>query len=82
MCVSLAELGTTRCSSIISTGRHSQTVENMRWMRVTIAPAHLTVIPDDPWEWAIVSAGSSLAHNPKADTNRIGVVGFSMGCWR
>jgi dienelactone hydrolase len=38
-----------------------------------------TVIPDNPWEWSIVSAGSSLANNPKADATRFGLVGFSFG---
>ena len=38
-----------------------------------------TVIPDNPWESAILSAGSSLAKNPKADATRFGLIGFSFG---
>jgi dienelactone hydrolase len=44
---------------------------------VSLAPE--TPIPDDTWMREIVSARDSLARNPRADTSRVGVIGFSFG---
>ena len=38
-----------------------------------------TPIPDDLWMRYLLSARDSLAMNPKADTTRLGVIGFSFG---
>jgi carboxymethylenebutenolidase len=38
-----------------------------------------TPIPDDTWMREIVAARDSLALNPRADSSRVGVIGFSFG---
>lgn len=38
-----------------------------------------TPLPDDLWMRDLIAARDSLAQNPKADTKRLGVIGFSFG---
>ncbi len=45
--------------------------------RVSLAPE--TPLPDDIWMHDLISARNSLANNAKADTTRLGVIGFSFG---
>ena len=44
---------------------------------VSLAPE--TPLPDDVWMRELISARSSLAYNPRADSSRLGVIGFSFG---
>jgi len=44
---------------------------------LSLAPE--TPIPDDVWMRELMSARRSLANNPKADANRLGLIGFSFG---
>lgn len=44
---------------------------------VSLAPE--IPLPDDVWMRVVISARNSLADNPRADTSRLGVIGFSFG---
>lgn len=57
--------GTPNCSDLAMTPVESHAPE--------------TPIPDDNWMRYLLSARDSLAMNPKADTTRLGVIGFSFG---
>ncbi len=48
-------------------------------MTPTFSLAPEVPLPDDTWMREVLSARSSLAANPKADTSRFGVIGFSFG---
>jgi dienelactone hydrolase len=45
----------------------------------TVSLAPETPLPDDAWMRVLISARSSLADNPRADTSRLGAIGFSFG---
>jgi carboxymethylenebutenolidase len=45
----------------------------------TVSLAPEIPLPDDVWMRVVISARSSLADNARADTSRLGVIGFSFG---
>ena len=48
-------------------------------MKSAVSLAPEIPIPDETWMHELIAARASLAANPKADTTRLGLVGFSFG---
>lgn len=77
------------CASLAEHGYYAMFVEfysrtgqpNCRQfaMQDELNPGFTMPIPDDTWQRELIAAGSSLGTNPKADTSRFGVIGFSFG---
>ncbi len=77
------------CSGLAEHGYYAMFIEyyggagapNCRDLAMTpsISAAPEIPLPDDTWMRTLISARSSLAYNPQADTSRLGVIGFSFG---
>ncbi|HXN86258.1 MAG TPA: dienelactone hydrolase family protein [Candidatus Binataceae bacterium] len=79
MCVSLAEHG--YYATVVEYYGRNNGQPNCRQLAMDASynPGPREPIPDDTWLRTMVSGATSLAHNPKADVSRLGLVGFSFG---
>ena len=79
MCVSLAEHG--YYAMFVEYYGRTSGQPNCRQLAMDASynPGPREPIPDDSWVRTMVSGATWLAHNPKADVSRLGLVGFSFG---